>query len=398
MPRPFLFALISLCGFAMQSAHANDLQYIGSHSDRGASDAVLVDDATLVHTAQLTALDRQGTLLGKENVQAEIEHVFANLSATLAIAKSNLDQIVKLNVYITAPELRTAVEAALAKSFSSNRKPAVSYVVTRLPIADARIALDAVAVSGDPIPRVKLAPVEQLPSSKAAHLSITPPGSRIYVAGQAEKGANLGEATRLTLESLRKTLESLGRGDEDVVQLKAFLSPMDDVKTVMAAMNDFFGKRDRLPPLVFVEWTAPLIEIELIAWGGNQLEAPAVEFITPPGMTASPVYSRVARINRTRSIYTSGLFAADAGDAAAETRAIFEQLEQVLGQSKSDFKHLAKATYYCSTNAASQKLNELRPNYYDPKRPPSASKAMVRGVGKNDCELTLDMIAVPSGK
>ena len=32
---------------------------------------------------------------------------------------------------------------------------------------------------------------------------------RVYVSGQAEKGKNLAEATRLTLEGLRKTLAHL---------------------------------------------------------------------------------------------------------------------------------------------------------------------------------------------
>jgi enamine deaminase RidA (YjgF/YER057c/UK114 family) len=103
-------------------------------------------------------------------------------------------------------------------------------------------------------------------------------------------------------------------------------------------------------------------------------------------------------VNRTATIYTSGLFAPDAVEAIAEVRGVFRQLEDVLSQCDSDFKHLAKATYYCSTSAASQKLNEIRPSLYDPKRPPSASKAMVRSVGHKDCNWTLDMIAVPKGK
>jgi len=60
--------------------------------------------------------------------------------------------------------------------------------------------------------------------------------------------------------------------------------------------------------------------------------------------------------------------------------------------------NLAKATYYVSTDATSKALNVLRPNYYDPKRPPAASKALVPGVGREGRTLTLDMIAVPAKK
>jgi hypothetical protein len=54
-----------------------------------------------------------------------------------------------------------------------------------------------------------------------------------------------------------------------------------------------------------------------------------------------------------------------------------------------------KATYYISTDEASAKLNQLRPRFYDPQRPPGASKAPVAGTGRAGKTITLDMIAVP---
>lgn len=72
------------------------------------------------------------------------------------------------------------------------------------------------------------------------------------------------------------------------------------------------------------------------------------------------------------------------------------KLPDILKASGSDMRHLAKATYYVSDNDASAKLNELRPKFYDPQRPPAASKAQVFGVGVADKSLTLDMIAVPA--
>ena len=389
---------VFLTGWLLVSAaRAEDLQFIGPHPERGFSDAVIVGDVTLVHTTQLLAWNDQGTILDSANVAAEIKQVLANLELALRAAQSGPQQIVKLNVYVTAQEITAEVAAVLGKYFATDRIPAVTYVVTRLPHVKARVAMDAVAIGlGEVRSTVTVSRVDKLPSVGASHVAHIPPGSRIYIAGQAEKGATLGEATRRTLESLRRTLEFLGRRAEDVVQFKAFLSPMADVGVVETEFATFFGTRT-VPPLVCVEWTSPLIEIELIAWGGAHHEGPAVEFVTPPGMTASPIYSRVARINHTPTVYTSGIFATDAKDAAAEAKDIFGQLERLLGPCGSDFKHLAKATYYCSTNAASQKLNEIRPKYFDPQRPPSASKAMVLGVGREHCELTLDMIAVPTG-
>ena len=45
-------------------------------------------------------------------------------------------------------------------------------------------------------------------------------------------------------------------------------------------------------------------------------------------------------------------------------------------------------------NDASNKLNELRPEFYNPQRPPTASKAKVKGVGAAGKTVTMDMVAV----
>jgi len=75
-------------------------------------------------------------------------------------------------------------------------------------------------------------------------------------------------------------------------------------------------------------------------------------------------------------------------------RDLFEQLREVLAATGSDLRHLAKATYYVTDEDASDALNKLRPEYYDPARPPAASKATVHGVGAADRTVSMDMIAV----
>src|SRR5262249_30920531 len=117
-------------------------------------------------------------------------------------------------------------------------------------------------------------------------------------------------------------------------------------------------------------------------------------YVTPPGMTTSPVYSRVAIVRGERTIHISGLYGDPSKGPESEVRDIFSKLGLLLRQSGSDFAHLAKATYYVSSDGPSAKLNELRPEFYDPRRPPAASKAQVRGVGRPGCGIVVDMIAV----
>ena len=90
-----------------------------------------------------------------------------------------------------------------------------------------------------------------------------------------------------------------------------------------------------------------------------------------------------------------GLYPPQPGTGGEQVAGVFDRLKAVLARTGSDFRHLAKATYYVSADDASRKLNELRPRYYDPKRPPAASKAVVPGVGMAGRTVTLDMIAVP---
>jgi enamine deaminase RidA (YjgF/YER057c/UK114 family) len=226
-------------------------------------------------------------------------------------------------------------------------------------------------------------------------------GTKLYVSGQAEKGLDLAEMTRKTLQSLAATLEHAGVALQDVVQIKSFVGPMESAGVAEREIVGYFAGKGPVPPLVFVEWTSsPSIEIELVAAAGKA-PLPAgetVEFLTPPGMTTSPVFSRVARVAPGPMIYTSGLYGQARNDASTQTREVFEKLGTLLEQTGSDFRHLVKATYYVSSDDASRKLNELRPAFYAPQRPPAASKAPVRGTGRDGQSLTLDMIAVPAGK
>ncbi len=275
-------------------------------------------------------------------------------------------------------------------------KPAVSFVVGKLRDSRALVGIDAVMTNGNSNSESVSLTVGRF-ENRAVRATL-PAGPKVYVSGQTEKGKDLAEMTRRTMESLVATLKHLRLEAEDVVQVKSFVGPMESVKEAEDEIVKFFRIA---PPLVFVEWTtAPSIEIELIA-SGNRAKVETedgVEFITPPGMTASPIFSRVARMAAGPTIYISGLYGTSRRNGAAETVEIFDQLGALLGKTGSDLRHLVKATYYVSTDETSKKFGELRPRYYDPKRPPAASKAPVTSTGVEGKTITLDMIAVPREK
>ena len=363
----------------------------------------------MAYTAQFLPITPKGELLGND-AESQTQAVLDHLDAALKLVESDLSRAVKLNIVVTNAEVASLVRRALAQRFPAGTQPAVSFVQSRLRHSEALVAIDAVSVAANRAgPGFGRFRTSLLPGSSVSQVTSIRNAPRLYISGQAEKGMDLAEATAKTLASLKATLDHLGLAHDYVAQAKCFLTPMSEVKVVEEAFAKAFGTA--APPCVFVEWQSSLpIEIELVvpdlataktihdlvASGQTPPAREPLEFITPPGLTASPVFCRVVRVNDPRTIFVSGLYAKDATDGAGQVTQVFEQLQEILKASGSDLRHLAKATYYVSDNDASAKLNGLRPKFYDPQRPPAASKAQVLGVGIAGRSLTLDMIAVPA--
>jgi enamine deaminase RidA (YjgF/YER057c/UK114 family) len=361
------------------------LRYIDYDARTGSSAAVVVGDTTLVYTDQFIAADA-GADSGSA-AAAQLAAIFQRLETTLRRAGTDLDHLVKLDVYVNSDQVASDIRRELALRFNKGHGPATSFVVTALPQPGALVALDAVAAA-DPIPGEPLVGAKFLD-----------PGARLYVSGQADRSMNLVEATRKTLEGLVQTLDHCGRSMDDIVELKCFFQPMASAADVRNEVTRFF-EAERRVPVSFVEWKAasPPIEIELVARGGpaNNDTKEVLEFITPLGMTASPVYSRVAHINRGPTIFIGDIASPNSGTLDEQLQTSFNALSKLLVKTGSDFKHLVKATYYVVDDDISKAHNAIRPKFYDAARPPAASKALIAGTGHPGCRYVMDMIAVPT--
>jgi enamine deaminase RidA (YjgF/YER057c/UK114 family) len=393
-----LFAVNSATPQITARGAEENIRFVDPSDSDGSSAAVVVPDEPLVHTAQFLPLDEEGGVIGMGRADQQINAVLAHLeSAVRLVDPGAKPTIVKLNVVAANLAVADEVRRMLVSLKPAQSRPAVSYVIGKLRRPDVLVGIDGVAVS----PKTAARGFVTYDPKKPATAAVLGPGAKVYVSGQAEKGQDIAEMTRRTMESLVATLTHLGLNLKDVVQIKSFVAPMSAVAEAEREIAAFFKAGMTIPPLVFVEWTTePSIEIELIAGRENGPGSvdDSVEFITPPGMTASPVFSRVARIAAGPTIYVSGLYGDSQANGEAEIREIFAHLGKLLDKTGSDFRHLAKATYYVSTNEASTKLGTIRPEFYDPQRPPAASKAPVVGTGREGRTITLDMIAAPRRK
>ena len=356
-----------------------------SNPDQVRSGAVRVDHGDLLYSGQLVS-EPEGP------IDDQITSLLKQTTELLTLNRLAPADLVRLNLYVADDVDVPAITMALSKWLDPAHLPAVSWVTTSLHTPGSRVGLDLVA-SRDPA---------RTPASARDRLTIirSTANTRVFISGQAEKGdGTVADATAQTMASLFRTLEFLKLAPGDVVHVKVFIAPMTQSGQSLAAIRAAFGNVP-CPPVVFVEWQSPSlpVEIELVAAASQPIDAerPAVEYLTPPGMKASPVYARVVRMQPPSTIFISGLYGTQADpDSEAELRDLFAQTKSLAEAAGSDLRHLVKATYYVNSKGSSDQHNKLRPEYYDPARPPAASKAIVKGVGRAGRTITWDMIAAP---
>ena len=341
-------------------------------------------------------------ILGRgDTLQTQVTHIFKELSATLKQADIPITNAVRLNVYLKHPEDFHSLGQSLDSHFEAAVRPTITWVSTDLPGDQSLVAMDAVAYGKEgadfQIQRTQASTATQAIQT----LSVLPTGTRVFISGQAEKGdGTLSSATTQTLKSLNDTLIFLGLNRTNIVQIKSFLTPMKECETVRQSIIRFFEGLS-VPPCVYVEWKSSLpIEIELVVDAsvvpGLSTGSP-VEIRTPPGMSASPVFSRLSVLRHSTMIFSDSIFPSDpTTNSETQLRSLFSQLKRGLDQTGSDWMHLVKATYYVSDKSLDVAHNLVRPDYYSPRRPPAASKAMVRGVGRPGLGFNSDFIFCPA--
>ncbi len=359
-----------------------------------APDVAIVEDKALAHTAQILPVDAEGKIVG-EHIDEQYAKAFTNLSVVLEEVGSAIDQIVRLNIYTTSNEHLARIRSLVPKEV----KFVETAVVSSVPHKGALVALDAIAmVSDTDAPVIVRYHTSSTFSTqgKMAHVAVLPKGRTLYISGMADPTKDLHKATVGTMEQLQSVLALNGVGPEHVVHLKAYMKPMDKVNVARNGMSELF--RDvYAPPMSFIEWSNPIpIEIELIAFlPGKGKGASPVELKWRPEEKRSPVYCRFAVVDSSTRIYTKGYISQKALDAEGQVRDIYTQLKASIEPHGSDFRHLVKATYLVAAQDTSSALNAVRPELYDPERPPAASKASITGTGDDKRTILVDMIAVP---
>ncbi|MDF1741727.1 MAG: RidA family protein [Verrucomicrobiales bacterium] len=356
---------------------AEELSY--SHFEGSQETAsVSVKRGGLVHTRLFNAAPMDS----KERAVADLVGQIAGVARAF---DSSIEMVAKLNLYSASSDSndQAGIRKAIASHWPAGKQPAITLIPSAIP-GDALLAGDAVIAVPSQSSEVEI--FERDAALMPATRDI------IYVSGRAASG-ELAPATAGTMTQLFDVLGHLGSNPKDVVQVKAFIQPIDKWEIVEAEIEKSFGGNP--PPVVYVEWisSSRSTEIELIAAAPDQLgDKGTISYFTPPEDKRSPVYSRVARVHSDRVIYLSGHHGAG---SESDAKALYAQLKRTATAAGTDLRHFAKATYYVTTPEASASLNTVRPRHYDPERPPAASKVMIRSLDQEYTQLLIDMVAAP---
>jgi 2-iminobutanoate/2-iminopropanoate deaminase len=101
----------------------------------------------LVFVAGILPVGGDGELVGGDDVAAQAEHVLAELGVILEAAGCGVQDVAKVNVFLTDVDDRGAIEPSRRRAFGATRPAATLVEVSGLAVPGARIEIDAVAVA-----------------------------------------------------------------------------------------------------------------------------------------------------------------------------------------------------------------------------------------------------------
>jgi 2-iminobutanoate/2-iminopropanoate deaminase len=108
------------------------------------TDAVRVGD--LLFVSGVVAVDRDGRLVGGDDVVAQTRQVFENIRAVLSAGGCGFGDVVKVTVFLTDVGDRPLINPVRQEVFGDTRPASTLVEVPRLAVEGARVEIECVAV------------------------------------------------------------------------------------------------------------------------------------------------------------------------------------------------------------------------------------------------------------
>ena len=103
----------------------------------------------LVFLAGQAAVDREGRVVGKGDIEAQTTQTLENLQLVLEAAGATLDDVATITVYLTNIADRSSVAQVRGRYFRSPYPASTLVEVSKLALKDLLIEIDAIAIVKD---------------------------------------------------------------------------------------------------------------------------------------------------------------------------------------------------------------------------------------------------------
>ena len=110
------------------------------------SQGILNQGGKLLFVAGQTASDKDGNVVGKGDIKAQTEQVFANLKAVLKAAGGTLDDLVMTTTYIVDREYREGYNEVRRTQYKKNPPTSTLVIIKGLAHPDYLIEINGIAV------------------------------------------------------------------------------------------------------------------------------------------------------------------------------------------------------------------------------------------------------------
>ncbi len=130
------------------------IQPTGVHSTVGVGYSHAARVGNTVYIAGQIALDRSGNLVGKGNIEVQVQQVYENLQAILTELGGHLNDIVKMTTYLTGRSQLEAFRRVRNRYLSDPFPPNTLLFVSGLAQPEYLVEIEAVAVITDDPPGV----------------------------------------------------------------------------------------------------------------------------------------------------------------------------------------------------------------------------------------------------
>jgi reactive intermediate/imine deaminase len=126
----------------------------------------------------------------------------------------------------------------------------------------------------------------------------------------------------------------------------------------------------------------------------------SVRYLNPDSLSVPPGYTHVVEVRGGRTIYISGQVPLDkagnivgAGDFAAQTTQVFENLKLALASVGATFDNVVKNNMYVTDMSTIQTLREIRLKYYG-KNAPASTLVQIGKLARPEFMIEIEVIAV----